>query len=38
MSILVVADHDNESVKSPTLVSVAAAQAIGGDVEVLVAG
>jgi len=38
MSILVVADHDNESIKGPTLVSVAAAQAIGGDVEVLVAG
>jgi len=38
MSILVVADHDNESIKAPTLVSVAAAQAIGGDIEVLVAG
>ena len=38
MSILVVADHDNESIKAPTLVTVAAAQAIGGDVEVLVAG
>ena len=38
MSILVIADHDNESIKAPTLVTVAAAQAIGGDVEVLVAG
>ena len=38
MSILVVADHNNESISAPTLVSVAAAKAIGGDVEVLVAG
>jgi electron transfer flavoprotein alpha subunit len=38
MSILVVADHNNESIKAPTLVSVAAATAIGGDIEVLVAG
>lgn len=38
MSILVVADHDNESIKPSTLVSVAAAAAIGGDIEVLVAG
>ena len=38
MSILVVADHDNESIKASTLVTIAAAQAIGGDVEVLVAG
>jgi len=38
MSILVVADHDNESIKAPTLVSVAAAQQMGGDIEVLVAG
>ena len=38
MSILVVADHDNESIKAPTLVTVAAALAIGGDVEVLIAG
>ena len=38
MSILVVADHDNESIKAPTLVTVAAAHAIGGDVEVLIAG
>ncbi len=38
MSILVVADHDNETIKAPTLVAVAAAQAIGGDIELLVAG
>jgi electron transfer flavoprotein alpha subunit len=38
MSILVVAEHDNESIKSATLVAVAAAAAIGGDIEVLVAG
>lgn len=38
MSILVIAEHDNTSLKVPTLVSVAAAQAIGGDIEVLVAG
>ena len=39
MSILVVAEHDNESIKAPTLVTVAAGRAIGaGDIEVLVAG
>ncbi len=38
MSMLVVADHDNEYIKAPTLVSVAAAQQMGGDIEVLVAG
>ena len=38
MSILVVADHDNEIIKASTLVTVAAAAAIGGDIEVLVAG
>jgi electron transfer flavoprotein alpha subunit len=38
MSILVVADHDNETIKAATLVTVAAAAAIGGDIEVLVAG
>lgn len=38
MSVLVVADHDNEVLKPVTLVSLAAAQAIGGDVDVLVAG
>lgn len=38
MSILVVAEHNNESIKMPTLVAIAAAKAIGGDIEVLVAG
>ncbi len=38
MSILVVAEHDNESIKAPTLVTVAAAKEIGGDIEVLVVG
>ena len=38
MSILVVADHDNAELKPATLVVVAAAQAIGGDIDVLVAG
>ena len=38
MSILVVAEHDNQELKSATLVVLAAAQAIGGDIDVLVAG
>lgn len=38
MSILVVAEHDNETIKPSTLVSVAAAAAIGGDIDLLVAG
>ncbi len=38
MSILVVAEHDNASIKGATLNAVAAAQAIGGDITVLVAG
>jgi electron transfer flavoprotein alpha subunit len=38
MSILVVAEHDNVSIKGATLNTVAAAQAIGGDITVLVAG
>lgn len=38
MAILVYAEHDNASLKSATLNVVAAAQAIGGDVHVLVAG
>ncbi|MGV0036521.1 MAG: FAD-binding protein [Candidatus Azotimanducaceae bacterium WSBS_2022_MAG_OTU7] len=38
MSILVVADHDNDTIKASTLVTVAAATAIGGDIEVLVVG
>lgn len=38
MAILVYAEHDNVSLKSATLNVIAAAQAIGGDVHVLVAG
>ena len=38
MSILVVAEHDNAELKSATLVTIAAAQAIGGDIDVLVVG
>jgi electron transfer flavoprotein alpha subunit len=38
MSILVVAEHDNKSIKKATLNAVAAAQKIGGDIHVLVAG
>lgn len=38
MSILVIAEHDNSEIKVATLSTVAAAQAIGGDVVVLVAG
>ena len=38
MSILVYAEHDNASLKGATLNTVAAAQAIGGDITVLVAG
>jgi electron transfer flavoprotein alpha subunit len=38
MSILVIADHDNNTVLSSTLNTVTAAQKIGGDVVVLVAG
>ena len=38
MSILVVAEHDNKELKAATRVAVAAAQAIGGDVDLLVAG
>ncbi|WP_071332523.1 electron transfer flavoprotein subunit alpha/FixB family protein [Burkholderia contaminans] len=42
MTILVIADHDNASIKAATLNAVAAAQALnavgGGDVHVLVAG
>jgi electron transfer flavoprotein alpha subunit len=37
MAILVYAEHDNVSLKSATLNVVAAAQAIGGDVHILVA-
>ncbi|MCK7459103.1 electron transfer flavoprotein subunit alpha/FixB family protein [Idiomarina aminovorans] len=38
MSILVVAEHDNNAVDPSTLKTLAAAQQIGGDIEVLVAG
>ena len=38
MSILIVAEHDHNSIKSATLSTVAAAQKIGGDINVLVAG
>ena len=38
MTILVLAEHDNASLKGATLNTIAAAQAIGGDVVVLVAG
>lgn len=38
MSILVIAEHDNSSLKGATLNTIAAAQAIGGDIDVLVAG
>ena len=37
MSILVVAEHDNNAVDPSTLKTLAAAQKIGGDIEVLVA-
>ena len=38
MSILVFAEHDNSTLKAETLKIVAAAQAIGGDITLLVAG
>ena len=38
MSILVIAEHDNSALKADTLKTVAAAQAIGGDIHLLVAG
>ena len=38
MSILVIAEHDNTSIKAATLATVAAAAAIGGDIDILVAG
>ena len=38
MSILVVAEHDNRSVKKATLNTVAAAQKLGAEIHVLVAG
>ncbi|MEW6991297.1 electron transfer flavoprotein subunit alpha/FixB family protein [Colwelliaceae bacterium 6441] len=38
MSILVFAEHDNKELKADTLKTVAAAQAIGGDIDLLIAG
>ena len=38
MSTLVIAEHDNATIKVATLNAVAAAQALGGDVDILVAG
>ncbi|MBB5210459.1 electron transfer flavoprotein subunit alpha/FixB family protein [Microbulbifer hydrolyticus] len=38
MSILVIAEHDNAELKGATLNTIAAAKAIGGDIDVLVAG
>jgi electron transfer flavoprotein alpha subunit len=38
MSILIVAEHDNATIKTATLNTVAAAKEIGGDITVLVAG
>jgi electron transfer flavoprotein alpha subunit len=38
MTILVIAEHDNASIKPATLNTVAAASKIGGDIHVLVAG
>lgn len=38
MAILVYVEHDNNELKADTLKTVAAAQAIGGDIDLLVAG
>ena len=38
MSTLVIAEHDNSSLKPATLSTIAAAQALGADVDILVAG
>src|SRR5437773_10968064 len=38
MTILVIAEHDNAALKTATLNTIAAAQKIGGDIHVLVAG
>ncbi len=38
MRVLVIAEHDNQTLKGSTLVTIAAAAAIGGDIDVLVAG
>ena len=38
MAVLVVAEHDNRTVRKATLNAVAAAQKLGSDIHVLVAG
>ena len=38
MSTLVIAEHDNDSMNIATLNSVAAAQSLGGDIDILVVG
>jgi electron transfer flavoprotein alpha subunit len=38
MSVLVIAEHDNSELKTATLNTVAAGLAIGGDIDILVAG
>jgi electron transfer flavoprotein alpha subunit len=38
MAILIIAEHDNASLRAATLNTVAAAQELGGDLEILVAG
>jgi electron transfer flavoprotein alpha subunit len=38
MSVLVIAEHDNQTLKPSTLNTIAAAQQLGGDVHLLVAG
>ncbi len=38
MSVLVIAEHDNRTVRKATLNTVAAAQKLGADIHVLVAG
>ena len=38
MSTLVIAEHDNNSLKVSTLNTVAAAQVMGGEIDILIAG
>ena len=38
MSTLVIAEHDNSSLKTATLNAVAAAQVLGADIDILIAG
>ena len=38
MKTLIVAEHDNQTLKAATLNAVAAAQQLGGEVDVLVVG